>query len=98
MFMPVNNHPVTPTQMISNAFLFSRIVHITYLYLLFLFMLFFLILEILAELELTCLPPPDMFVHPFLLLSDILKERNFFPVFFDQGHPGLTCFQLLLTV
>lgn len=42
------------------------------------YLCWFFILEILAELELTCLSPPDVFVHPFLLLSDRLKEKDFF--------------------
>lgn len=25
-----------------------------------------------------CLSPPDLFVHPFLLFSDTLKEKDFF--------------------
>lgn len=41
-------------------------------------MLGFFILEIFAELELTCLFPPDLFVHSFLLLSDILKDKDIF--------------------
>lgn len=77
MFMLLNSHSVTQALMISNVFLFSKIVHIPYLYISFLFTFVFL-LEVFPEVVSCFIPCPQIFCSLFFVSVDVFKGNGVF--------------------